>query len=1378
MRFSKTGLVAALLAICLGGSLRGSIPAAATGEWVTTGNMLHARSGASSVLLLNGAVLVTGGTDASGAAADTELFEPSGGFVPAGSMGGARAHHASVLLSDGRVLVIGGKNSTGASASTEYYDHGEWYAGPALGEARWGHTATLLDDGRVVVAGGENELGPVASVETFDPSTGEFALAGSLTSARKGHAAARLADGRVLIAGGFNADGVLASTELFDPSTGSITPGPSLNIARAGLTATTLMDGKVLFFGGNDGTNDLKSAEIYAPETQSIWQTAANASIPRRDHQAFLLPNNNAVLLVGGVSGEAAAASAELYLPWRGEFTATGAMTAARFKGTGAALSRESYGSPTAGDGLLMLAGGEALDSSEAYRFATIRTDKDDYSPGMNVYVSARGWQPNENVTFGLRELPAEHEARSFTLQADASGNIDNALLFVVEEHHLGIRFNLTARGAASQAQVTFTDARSWSLAISPTGVSTSSTNTFSLTATNTSSNNEKLACLSVTVPTEFTSLGVPALVAPASGWTVTRSGQVLTAKANSNSDAINPSETVVVSVQATAPSSPTGSPFTWAGAASGNVNCSSSAFPTASANVTVTAATAATTTTGSNATATYGDASVTLSSAVTPNTVNVGTVTFTVKSGSTIIGSVTSGTVSGGAASASFPLSSTAAGTYTIEAAYSGGTGFSASNNSAQSPAPTLTVNKKDLTITPNAGQNKVYGDADPTLTYTHSALGGTDTDSVFTGALGRAAGENVGTYTIDLGTLSAGSNYQLLLAATPVTFAVTPKSVTVTPDAGQNKMYGDADPTLTYTHSALGGSDTDSVFTGALGRAAGENVGTYPITLGSLSAGSNYQLLLSATPVTFAVTPKSVTVTPDAGQNKVYGDAEPTLTYTHGPLGGGDTDSVFTGALGRAAGENVGTYAIDLGTLSAGGNYQLLLATPVTFAITPKPVTVTPDAGQNKVYGDADPTLTYALGESIAVTGALGRAAGENVGTYSIDLGTLCSTSANYTLVLSPVSITFAITPKTVVITPASGQSKVYGDADPALTYTHSPLGGTDTDSVFSGALARAAGENVGSYLINLNTLSAGGNYFLVLSATPVNFAITPATLTIVVTAAPMTYSGSVYAGATCAAVGVNGEHPASTLSYEDVGHSALPGPPINAGSYFARCAAGGAGTNYFANASTAAFTIEKASQSIAFTSTPPNPFTLGTTYGVSATGGGSGNPVTFSSLTPAICAVGGSTVTALTVGQCQVAANQAGNNNYLPAPQTVQAFGTHYNFTGFFRPVDNLPVLNVAKAGSGIPVKFSLNGNHGLNILANGYPLSGAVACSATEVGDIVDETVNAGGSSLNYDALTDQYIYVWKTQKSWAGSCRILVVRLNDGTDKIAKFQFTK
>jgi len=57
------------------------------------------------------------------------------------------------------------------------------------------------------------------------------------------------------------------------------------------------------------------------------------------------------------------------------------------------------------------------------------------------------------------------------------------------------------------------------------------------------------------------------------------------------------------------------------------------------------------------------------------------------------------------------------------------------------------------------------------------------------------------------------------------------------------------------------------------------------------------------------------------------------------------------------------------------------------------------------------------------------------------------------------------------------------------------------------------------------------------------------------------------------------------------------------------------------------------------------------------------------------------------------------------------------------------------------------------------------------------DVVEETVTAGSSSLSYDATTDQYTYVWKTNKAWARSCRQLILRLSDGTDHIASFSFT-
>ncbi len=132
-----------------------------------------------------------------------------------------------------------------------------------------------------------------------------------------------------------------------------------------------------------------------------------------------------------------------------------------------------------------------------------------------------------------------------------------------------------------------------------------------------------------------------------------------------------------------------------------------------------------------------------------------------------------------------------------------------------------------------------------------------------------------------------------------------------------------------------------------------------------------------------------------------------------------------------------------------------------------------------------------------------------------------------------------------------------------------------------------------------------------------------------------------------------------------------------------------------------------------------------------------------------------------------------------------RTSQA--SHWNFgkggftiSGLFQPVDNRPVVNSANAGSAIPVKFSLGGNQGLNIFTNGYPRSAQTACDSSAPIDVIEQTVNAGGSSLSYDAKTNQYTYVWKTDKTWSaapgGPCRQLVMAFVDGSFLRANFKF--
>jgi hypothetical protein len=103
-----------------------------------------------------------------------------------------------------------------------------------------------------------------------------------------------------------------------------------------------------------------------------------------------------------------------------------------------------------------------------------------------------------------------------------------------------------------------------------------------------------------------------------------------------------------------------------------------------------------------------------------------------------------------------------------------------------------------------------------------------------------------------------------------------------------------------------------------------------------------------------------------------------------------------------------------------------------------------------------------------------------------------------------------------------------------------------------------------------------------------------------------------------------------------------------------------------------------------------------------------------------------------------------------------------------------VDNLPTLNLVKSGSAIPVKFSLGGNQGLAIFAAGYPRSVQASCSTGTPQDVIEETVTAGGSALSYG--NGQYVYVWKTEKSWVGTCRQLQVKFTDGSEHVANFSF--
>jgi predicted extracellular nuclease len=114
------------------------------------------------------------------------------------------------------------------------------------------------------------------------------------------------------------------------------------------------------------------------------------------------------------------------------------------------------------------------------------------------------------------------------------------------------------------------------------------------------------------------------------------------------------------------------------------------------------------------------------------------------------------------------------------------------------------------------------------------------------------------------------------------------------------------------------------------------------------------------------------------------------------------------------------------------------------------------------------------------------------------------------------------------------------------------------------------------------------------------------------------------------------------------------------------------------------------------------------------------------------------------------------------------------TYTFWSGFFDPVKNIPDINTVKAGSSVPVKFSLGSSDSLAVLAPDYPQSAPMDCTSGALLGPSVTTVTAGNSSLSF--LDGVYTYVWKTDKSWSGTCRQFILGLVDGTFHYANFQF--
>ncbi|KAF5269853.1 hypothetical protein FQR65_LT17914 [Abscondita terminalis] len=348
----------------------------------------------------------------------------------------------------------------------------------------------------------------------------------------------------------------------------------------------------------------------------------------------------------------------------------------------------------------------------------------------------------------------------------------------------------------------------------------------------------------------------------------------------------------------------------------------------------------------------------------------------------------------------------------------------FHNSTTTIERPSATVTVSTSDAVNVAAQdshladAKTKVYGTADPALSYKVTGMVNNDAATVVTGTLKRATGENVGTYAISNNDLAA-SNYTITYVGADLT--ITKANLTVTADAKskvygssdpaltykvtvwstmmpllcrcESKVYGSSDPALTYKVTGMVNNDAATVVTGTLKRATGENVGTYAISNNDLAA-SNYTITYVGADMT--ITKANLTVTADA-KTKVYGSSDPALTYKVTGMVNNDAATVVTGTLKRAAGENVGTYAIGNNDLAA-SNYTITYV-GANLTITYANLTVTADA-KTKVYGSSDPALTY----KVTVCWL------KNVGTYAISNNDLAASNYSITYVGADLTITKA--------------------------------------------------------------------------------------------------------------------------------------------------------------------------------------------------------------------------------------------------------------------------------------------------------------------------------------------------------------------------------
>ncbi|MBI2353615.1 MAG: fibronectin type III domain-containing protein [Deltaproteobacteria bacterium] len=652
-----------------------------------------------------------------------------------------------------------------------------------------------------------------------------------------------------------------------------------------------------------------------------------------------------------------------------------------------------------------------------------------------------------------------------------------------------------------------------------------------------------------------------------------------------------------------------------------------------------------------------------------------------------------TKGANTGDAATIKLSLNGTQ---YTITSPSSGGFTVGAQGTSSQinltATAPVIAPISQTITGF-NPPANKTYGDAAITLSATGGASGNPVTFAVVSGP-GSVSGTNNATLTITgAGTITVkasqagNTNYAAAPDVTGI-LTVAPKALTVTAN-NASRAYGAANPANPgFTAPDLVGSDsiTSVTYTYASTANATAAVGTtHGITPSAAVFGSgtaaNYTISYASGTLTIAGTAGQTITGFSPPANKTYGDAPITLSATGGGSNNPVTFAVVSGP-GSVSGTNNATLTITgAGTItvkaSQAGNSNFDAAPDVTGTITvaPKALTVTA-SNASRAYGAANPatpgfavpglvgsdsitSVTYAYASTANATAAVGTAHGITPSAAVFGSGT----ASNYTISYASGTLTIAgSASQSISFNPPA--SAAYGDA--AISLSASATSGLAVSFTLVSGPATLNGGTLtitGAGTITVKASQAGNSNFDAAPDVTRTITVSPKALTITASNASRAYGAANPANPGFTAPGLVGSDSISSATYT---YAATATSTANVGTTHgitpsAAVFGSGTATNYTISYANGTLTIAgQASQTITGFSPPANK-----TYGdapvtLSATGGGSNNPVTFAVVSGPgnVSGTDNATLTITGAGTITVKASQAGNSNYAAASDVQQS------------------------------------------------------------------------------------------------------------------------